>query len=64
MAEHKEHHKEHKDKENHEKRSAGADKNESVEESISQDYVPKSKLGNLPMSNQIPPELQKQMNKT
>ncbi len=48
--------------ESKEKRSSN--KNESVEQNISQDYVPKSKLGNLPMSNQIPPELQKQMNKT
>ena len=35
-----------------------------VEANLSQDYVPKSKLGDLPMSNQINAELQKQMDKT
>ena len=57
---------EHKDKEkDKEKRTANNhDKNESVEQNISQDYVSKSKLGDLPMSNSITPEMQKQMEKT
>jgi predicted nucleotidyltransferase len=36
----------------------------SVEQNLSSDYIPKSKLGNLPMSNQLPEEVKKEMNKT
>jgi predicted nucleotidyltransferase/uncharacterized protein (UPF0332 family) len=36
----------------------------SVENNLSQDYVPKNKLGNLPISNEISAEMQKQMDKT
>jgi len=36
----------------------------SVEQNLSQDYVPKNKLGDLPMSNNIDAELKKQMDKT
>jgi len=44
---------------NHSKNEKG-----SVEESIAKDYVPKSKLGDLPMASQLPPEVQKEMEKT
>ena len=45
----------------HDKKKEG-----SVEQNLSNDYVPKSKLGDLPMDAQagIPPEIQKQMEKT
>ncbi|MEA3248116.1 MAG: nucleotidyltransferase domain-containing protein [Nanoarchaeota archaeon] len=36
----------------------------SVEQNLAKDYVPKSKLGNLPMSNQIDDALKKKMDKT
>ena len=36
----------------------------SVEQNLSKDYVPKSKLGALPMTNQIDDALKKKMNKT
>ncbi len=39
-------------------------KKESVEENLSKDYIPKSKFGNLPVSNQIDGEFKKQMEKT
>ncbi len=42
----------------HEKKSE-----ESVEQNISQDYVPKSKLGNLPVNNGISDEVKKEMDK-
>jgi len=35
----------------------------SVEQNISQDYIPKNKLGDLPVSNEISGEIQKQMEK-
>ena len=38
--------------------------NESVEQNLSDDYVPKKKLGNLPVSNDVDAELKKQMDKT
>jgi len=37
---------------------------ESVEQNLSKDYVSKSKLGNLPMSNQVDEALKKKMEKT
>lgn len=40
------------------------EENESVEQNLSNTYIPKGKLGNLPMTNQIDPELAKQMDKT
>ncbi len=43
----------------HEKKSEG-----SVEQNIGENYVPKSKLGNLPVSNQLSEEVKKQMDKT
>lgn len=36
----------------------------SVEQNLAKDYIPKSKLGNLPMSNQIDDALKKKMDKT
>lgn len=36
----------------------------SFESNLANDYVPKSKLGNLPVQNAIPEELQKEMKKT
>jgi predicted nucleotidyltransferase len=36
---------------------------ESVEENLSKDYIPKSKFGNLPVSNQVDKEIKKQMEK-
>lgn len=36
----------------------------SVEQNLSKDYVPKNKLGNLPISNQIDDALKKKMSKT
>ena len=36
----------------------------SVEQNLAKDYIPKSKLGNLPISNQIDDALKKKMNKT
>jgi len=36
----------------------------SVEQNLSNSYVPKGKLGSLPMSNQIDPEIAKEMDKT
>lgn len=36
----------------------------SVEQTLAKDYVPKGKLGNLPISNQIDDTLKKKMNKT
>lgn len=41
----------------------GKEKN-SFEANLAQDYVPKSKLGDLPMQNQLPPEVEKEMKKT
>jgi len=38
--------------------------NHSVEENLANDYVPQSKLGSLPMQNNISAELQKEMEKT
>lgn len=40
------------------------EKHTSVEQNLTQDYIPKSKLGNLPVSNQISDVLKKQMDKT
>jgi predicted nucleotidyltransferase len=37
---------------------------ESVEQNLSSSYVPKSKIGNLPMSNQLEDTLKKKMDKT
>jgi len=37
---------------------------ESVEQSLSKDYVPKGKVGNLPMTNQVDEALKKKMEKT
>ena len=37
------------------------EKNNSVEQNISNDYIPKSKLGNLPMQNPLENEMQKKM---
>jgi predicted nucleotidyltransferase/uncharacterized protein (UPF0332 family) len=37
---------------------------QSVEQNVSPVYVPKSKLGNLPMDNSIDPEMKKEMDKT
>ncbi len=36
----------------------------SVEENLAKDYVPKSKIGNLPMGNGVPEDVQKKMDKT
>lgn len=36
----------------------------SVEENLAQDYVPKSKIGDLPMSGGVPEDVQKKMDKT
>jgi len=37
---------------------------ESVEQNLSKDYVPKGKVGNLPMTNQVDETLKKKMEKT
>lgn len=37
---------------------------ESVEQNLAKDYVPKGKVGNLPMPNQVDEELKKKMEKT
>lgn len=36
----------------------------SFEDNLANDYVPKSKLGDLPVQNNLPPEVQKEMEKT
>jgi predicted nucleotidyltransferase len=38
--------------------------NQSVEQNLSKTYIPKSKMGNLPLSNQIDDALKKKMDKT
>lgn len=35
-----------------------------VEQNLSQSYIPKNKLGNLPMDNSVDPEMKKEMDKT
>ena len=46
--------------ENHKSKS----QENSVEQNLSKDYVPKSKIGNLPISNQVDEALKKKMSKT
>ncbi|NPE26658.1 nucleotidyltransferase domain-containing protein [Methanococcoides sp. SA1] len=41
-----------------------ASQNSSVEQNLAKDYIPKSKLGNLPISNQIDQVMKKKMDKT
>jgi predicted nucleotidyltransferase/uncharacterized protein (UPF0332 family) len=50
--------KEEKSEEKHKKQE------DSFEKNLAMDYVPKSKLGNLPVQSQLPPEIQKEMEKT
>jgi len=55
-------------KENSEKKESRKEENtqESVEQNLSQEYIPKAKLGNLPVNNQlaIPENIRKEMEKT
>ena len=40
------------------------EENSTVEQNLSNTYIPKSKLGDLPVNNNLDKELQKQMDKT
>lgn len=49
---------------NNQKNNSNKKETNSVEQNLNTDYVPKNKLGDLPMTNGIDPQIQKAMDKT